>query len=146
MSDNNTTTKIHAKKLEMSQIFQEDGTVLPATIVQLMDEGMFEKDDLVKVVGTSKGKGFAGVIKRWGFHGGPKTHGQPNKHRTTGSIGGGTDPGKVWKGKKMPGRMGNQRVSVKNLRVVEVEDAEKRIWLKGAIPGSRGSIVWIVKP
>lgn len=141
----NTTNQIRAKKVEMTQVFREDGVVVPTTIVQLMDEVQLEVGDKVKVVGKSKGKGFAGVIKRWGFHGGPKTHGQKDKHRAPGSIGGGTDPARVWKGKKMPGRMGGQRVTVQNIRVIEVEEGGTQVWLKGAVPGGRSSKVLIVK-
>lgn len=99
--------------------------------------------DKVDVTGTSKGKGYAGVVKRHGFHGGPKTHGQSDRHRAPGSIGQSTTPGRVYKGKKMAGRMGNAQVTVKNLEVIEVNGEE--LLIKGLIPGSIGSIVTITR-
>lgn len=130
----------------MTQVFNEDGTVTPVTIVQSKDEvaGIAE-GDLVKVTGTSKGKGFAGVVKRWSFAGGPKTHGQSDRHRAPGSIGAGTDPGRVWKGQKMAGRMGNRRSTVKGLKIIKIEPGGKLILVKGAIPGSPKSQVGLIK-
>jgi len=104
---------------------------------------LFQVGDRVKVTGTSKGKGFAGGIKRHGFHGGPKTHGQSDRHRAPGSLGGSSYPSRVWKGKKMAGRMGNDRVSVRNLEVVQVDPETNLILLKGAVPGARNSYVII---
>lgn len=106
---------------------------------------VFKKGDLVSVAGTSKGKGFAGVIKRWGFKGGPRTHGQSDRERAPGSIGQGTDPGRVWKGKKMPGRMGRQTVTVKNLIVVDVDGEKGAISVSGPVPGNPGSLLTIHK-
>lgn len=106
-------------------------------------EEVFEAGDVVDVEGTSKGKGFAGVVKRHGFHGGPKTHGQSDRHRAPGSIGSGTTPGRVYKGKKMAGRMGSNRVTIKNLEILGVED--EKVYVKGLIPGVRGGIVVITK-
>lgn len=105
----------------------------------------FEVGDMVYVKGVTKGKGFQGVVKRWGFAGGPKTHGQSDKHRHPGSIGSGTTPGRVWKGKKMAGRMGGDNVTVKNIQIVSINKEEGIIALKGAIPGSRNSLVTIIK-
>jgi large subunit ribosomal protein L3 len=102
---------------------------------------IFEKGDKVTVVSKSKGKGFAGVVKRWGFSGGPRTHGQSDNLRAPGSIGAGTDPGRVVKGKKMPGRMGQDRVTLKNKKIVDVKDT--LILISGPIPGSKGDIVTI---
>lgn len=99
----------------------------------------------VQIVGIAKGKGFAGVVKRHGFHGGPKTHGQSDRHRAPGSIGGRTDPGRVFKGKRMAGRMGGQRVTVKGLEIIEINAQENQIKVKGAVPGYRGSIVTVMK-
>ncbi len=104
---------------------------------------VFEPGDIVDVAGTSKGKGFAGVVKRHGFHGGPRTHGQSDRERAPGSIGQTTTPGRVYRGKKMAGRMGNERVTVKNLEVLDVQG--DTIYVKGLIPGPRGSIVKIIK-
>jgi large subunit ribosomal protein L3 len=101
--------------------------------------------DMVTVRGTSIGKGFAGVMKRWGFAGGPRTHGQSDRSRAPGSIGQGTDPGRVHKGKKMAGRMGNQQVAVENLLVVSIDAGKQEIWLSGPVPGSAGSVIKITK-
>ena len=98
--------------------------------------------DKVNVVAISKGKGFQGVVKRHGFHGGPKSHGQKDRHREPGSIGS-SFPGHVMKGKRMAGRMGGDRVTVKNLEVVEVDSENNLIALKGAIPGRRGTLIMI---
>jgi large subunit ribosomal protein L3 len=106
-----------------------------------VEPNIFEVGEKVKVSGVSKGKGFAGVVKRWGFAGGPKTHGQSDKHRHGGSIGSGTTPGNVKKGKKMPGRSGNYRKTIKNIEVVGVKD--NLLLLKGSVPGARGSLVVI---
>lgn len=103
----------------------------------------FAPGDKVTVVGTSKGKGFAGVVKRWGFAGGPRTHGQSDRLRAPGSIGAGTDPGRVLKGKKMGGRMGQDRVTLQNRTVIEVKD--NLVLLLGPVPGSKGDLVGIYK-
>lgn len=92
------------------------------------------------IQGTSKGKGFAGVVKRWNFAGGPKTHGQSDRLRAPGSIGQGTTPGRVHKGKKMPGKMGSDTVTMKNALVVAVND-DNTIWVTGPVPGARHSLV-----
>ena len=104
---------------------------------------VLEAGDVVKVSGVSKGKGFAGGVKRWGFHGGPKTHGQSDRHRAPGSIGQGTTPGRVYKGKKMAGRMGGTQATILNLTVLEVKDDEVK--LSGPIPGVPGGLVVIQK-
>lgn len=105
---------------------------------------MFNVGEKVKVTGFSKGRGFAGVVKRWNFGGGRATHGS-KFHRRTGSIGQCVFPGKVWKGKKMPGRFGNERVTVKGLEVVKVLAEDNIIIVKGAIPGASGGTVYIKK-
>ncbi|WKZ27859.1 MAG: 50S ribosomal protein L3 [Candidatus Dojkabacteria bacterium] len=105
--------------------------------------GIFEVNEKIDVSGVSKGKGFQGVVKKWGFSGGPKTHGQSDRHRAAGSIGSGTTPGRVYKGKKMAGRMGGDNKTVKNLRIVAIDEANGLIAVKGAIPGAKGSIVMI---
>jgi large subunit ribosomal protein L3 len=105
---------------------------------------VFQVGDRVHVSGASKGRGFAGVMKRWGFSGGRKTHGS-RSHRVPGSIGCSATPGRVVKGKKMPGRMGSQRVTLKNLRVVDVRPELGVLLIQGAIPGSRNSLVEIYK-
>jgi len=92
------------------------------------------------IQGTSKGKGFAGVVKRWNFAGGPKTHGQSDRLRAPGSIGQGTTPGRVHKGKKMPGRMGSDTITMKNSLVVAMND-DNTIWVTGPVPGARHSLL-----
>lgn len=100
--------------------------------------------DLVNVIGLSRGKGFTGVVKRWGFKGGPKTHGQSDRARAPGSIGQTTTPGRVYKGKKMAGRSGNQQVTIRNLLVLKVlPDGE--VWIKGQVPGAVRGVVTITK-
>lgn len=114
----------------------ENGTVITP-------EEVLSAGDKVNVIGTSKGKGFAGAVKRWHFKGGPKTHGQSDRHRAPGSIGQSTTPGRVYKGKRMAGNMGNDRVTIKNLEVAQVKDGE--VLIKGLIPGPKGGIIMITK-
>ncbi len=101
----------------------------------------FKLGDKVTVSSTSKGKGFAGVVKRHGFKGGPRTHGQSDRLRAPGSIGAGTDPGRVWKGTRMGGRMGSEKVTIKNKKVVGIKDTY--LLISGPIPGSNGDLVKI---
>ena len=103
-----------------------------------------EKGDMVKLTGVSKGHGFAGVVKRWGFKGGPASHGAKT-HRTTGSIGNRTEPARVMPGKKMPGHYGVEQVSIRNVKVVDVVPDEKLILVKGPVPGARNSLVYLHK-
>jgi len=103
---------------------------------------VFEKGDLVDVTGISKGKGFQGVVKRYGFKGGPASHGAKHWHRRPGSIGASADPSRVIKGKKMPGRMGAERVTIHNLQVVGVNKEEGLLLIKGGLPGKNGS--WLL--
>jgi large subunit ribosomal protein L3 len=110
-------------------------------IIKVSD--IFSSGDRVAVTGVSKGKGFAGVVKRWHFAGGPKTHGQSDRQRAPGSIGQGTDPGRVWKGKKMAGRMGGEKITIKNLKVVSVDSEKNEISLSGPVPGAYGSLLTI---
>ncbi|MFA5228556.1 MAG: 50S ribosomal protein L3 [Candidatus Paceibacterota bacterium] len=190
---------ILGKKIEMSQIFKEDGTVVPVTLVKtgecnvvqvktkdndgyeaikigfeslperkIKKSGtpyrylkefrgdindikvgdkisleMFELGDRVKVSGVSKGKGFQGGVKRWGFSGKlSATHGNKHEHRTLGSTGC-CSPSRVIKGRRMPGRMGSDRVSVKNLEIVDIDKKNNIISIKGAIPGRRGVLLEI---
>jgi len=110
---------------------------------QSLGVDLFEEGEILDVIGKSKGRGFAGVMKRWGFHGGPRTHGQSDRARAPGSIGGGTTPGKVYKGMKMAGHMGNRRITVKGLEIVRIDTDRNLIMLKGGIPGSINSLVQI---
>lgn len=105
---------------------------------------IFEVGEKVKVQGTSKGKGFAGVVKRWGFSGGKDTHGCTS-HRVPGSIGSSAYPSRVTKGKKMPGQMGNHRVSTLDLSIVDIRPDQNLLIVKGAVPGSRNNLVAIYK-
>lgn len=104
---------------------------------------VFQLGDIVKVTGTSKGRGFSGVMKRWGFKGGPKTHGQSDRWRAPGSIGQGTSPGRIHKNKKMAGRYGNETFTVRNLQIVSILPEANQIWVSGPIPGSKTSLVEI---
>lgn len=128
---------VRGQKLKMSQLFDEKGNVIPVTMVQLgekEDISSFQEGGKVKISGTSKGKGFAGGVKKWGFSGRNATHGVKHEQRTIGSVGS-AFPQRVFKGKKMPGRMGAERVTVKNLKIVKIEKDKKILMLKGAVPG-----------
>lgn len=105
----------------------------------------FEVGDRVDVVGISKGRGFAGAIKRHGFHRGPKTHGQSDRERAPGSAGATSTPGRVFKGKKMPGRMGGERVTAQNLEVAYIDTDKNLLAVRGSVPGAKGGVV-IIKP
>ena len=112
---------------------------------QTLDCGIFQVGDIVSVTGISKGKGFAGTVKRHNFKGGPKTHGQSDRHRAPGSIGAGSSPGRVWKGTKMSGHMGSERVTQKGLRIVKVDAKDNILEVQGSVPGSVKSMIMIVK-
>ena len=105
---------------------------------------VFAEGDLVDVTGISKGKGFAGVIKRHNFHRGPKTHGSDH-HRAPGSIGPGTTPGRVYRGLKMSGHMGDERVTIKKVRVVRTDTDRNLLLVNGSLPGARGSLILVKK-
>lgn len=111
---------------------------------QELKSDLFQIGEKVQISGISRGRGFSGVMKRWGFSGGRKTHGS-RSHRVPGSIGCSATPGRVLKGKKLPGRYGNTRVTVKNLRIVDVRPEMNLILVKGAVPGSRNSLVEVRK-
>jgi large subunit ribosomal protein L3 len=110
-----------------------------------VDASLFKEGDLVDVTGLSKGKGFAGVVKRYGFAGGPKTHGQSDRHRHAGSIGATTSPGRVLKGTRMAGRMGGQRVTVRKLEVLKADPERNLLLVKGAVPGAKNGLLLITK-
>lgn len=110
-----------------------------------LDVSMFQDGDLVDVTGISKGKGFAGVVKRYGFAGGPKTHGQSDRHRHPGSIGATTSPGRVFKGTRMAGHMGNRRVTVRKLEVLKTDPERNLLLIKGAVPGAKNGLLLITK-
>ncbi len=112
---------------------------------ELKLDQVFSIGDAVKVQGVSKGKGFAGVVKKYHFAGGPKTHGQSDRHRAPGSIGSGTTPGRVLKGKKMAGHMGRESVTVKDLEVVGLDSEKNLLIIKGGVPGATGGLLTITK-
>lgn len=151
--------KITAKKVNMTQIFDENGEVYPVTLVVAEDtkgrtsdsdsQGLtleLEEGEIVSVSGISKGKGFQGVVKRHKFAGGRRSHGQKHSEREAGSIGGGGRAGgRVVKGMRMAGRMGNERVTIKNLKIIKILPETREIFIRGAIPGRRGSFIEIKK-
>ncbi len=114
-----------------------------AEVGQKIDVSLFKVGDLVNVTGVSKGKGFAGVVKRHHFAGGPKTHGQSDRHRAAGSIGAGTSPGRVFKGTRMAGHMGDRQVTARNLEIFEAVPARNLLLVKGAVPGGRNGLLLI---
>jgi len=110
---------------------------------QELKADLFAVGQPVDVTGTSKGRGFAGVMKRHNFRGGPRTHGQSDRSRAPGSIGAGTTPGHVFKGTRMAGRMGNKRVTVQNLQVVEVIPDRNLVLIRGSVPGAKNGLVMV---
>lgn len=128
----NITPKRYFAEVENFDPALEVGSEIKCTI--------FQENDVVDVTGTTKGRGFAGVMKRHGFGGGRKTHGS-NFHRAPGSIGAHTYPAEVWKGKKMPGRMGNDKVTIKNLKIVKILEDKNIVLISGAIPGRKNSLI-----
>ena len=112
---------------------------------QTLDVGVFQAGDKVDATGLSKGRGFAGGVKRYNFKGGPKTHGQSDRHRAPGSIGAGTSPGRVIKGHKMAGHMGNARVTVRNLEVVLADPDRGLLLVKGGVPGASNGLLMVSK-
>jgi len=112
---------------------------------QKIDVSLFKSGDLIDITGLSKGKGFAGVVKRYGFSGGPKTHGQSDRHRARGSIGASASPGRIFKGLRMAGQMGNKRATVRNLEVFQADPERNLLLVKGAVPGARNGLLLIKK-
>ena len=134
---------ILGKKLGMSQIFSENGTVTPVTVISVnSDSAVLSEGEMVKVSGLSKGKGFQGAVKRHGFHGMPHSHGHHHVARHAGSIGQ-RFPQHTLKGMRMAGRMGGERSTSKNLKVVFIDKTKKMIGVKGAVPGIPGTVVEI---
>lgn len=123
------------------RMFNTDSFSESLEIGTKLGANVFSIGDKVSVSGVNKGKGWQGVVKRWGFKGGPKTHGQSDKQRHPGSIGSGTTPGRVIKGMRMGGHMGNVNQTVTNMEVVYVDEAKNLIGLKGSIPGNKGGFV-----
>ncbi len=143
----NEPEKGHLKKLGSFKHLREFkmNDVSEVELGQKVTVEIFEPGERINVIGTSKGRGFAGVVKRHGFAGGPKTHGQKDRHRAPGSVGGGTYPGKTWKGQRMAGHMGNARVTVKKLEVVQANPDRNLLLIRGAVPGHRNGLVLIEK-
>lgn len=137
--------KIEGKKIEMSQIFKGDGKVVPITLIkvnELPKEVELRTETPIIIRGFSKGRGFTGVMKRHGFHGGPATHGQSDRQRAPGSIGGGTTPGRVYKGKKMAGRSGGNSVTVWGSKIVDFDKDSMILKVSGPVPGAiNGKII-----
>ena len=130
--------------LKSKKEFRTDGQDLNLKVGDLLDVSAFNEGDHVNVSGVSKGRGFQGVVKRHGFGGGPRTHGQKNRFRAPGSIGS-TAFQRVVPGRRMAGHMGVEKVTIKNLRVAKVDQANNLLYLEGATPGARGSLIAISK-
>ncbi len=124
--------------------FRNDTLDTEYELGQVLAVDVFDGVEVIDITSTSKGKGFAGVMKRWGFHGGPATHGCTTP-RSAGSVGAGTDPGRVLKGKKMAGRMGGKKCTVRNLDVIKIDKDKNLMFVKGAVPGPNGGYVIIRK-
>ncbi|MBI4297224.1 MAG: 50S ribosomal protein L3 [Chloroflexi bacterium] len=120
-------------------------TPIPATIGQKVDASIFHPGDVVNVTGISKGKGFAGAVKRHHFAGGPRTHGQSDRERAPGAMGATTSPGRTLKGQRMAGHMGDRRVTVRGLSVIKADPEKNLLLVKGAAPGARNSLLLIRK-
>jgi len=135
----------HLKNSRLSRYLREVSTddTSEFEVGQTIGVDIFEAGEKIDVIGKSKGRGFAGVMKRWNFGGGPRTHGQSDRARAPGSLGGGTTPGKVYKGLKMAGHMGNRRITVKGLEIVEIDSERNLLMIKGGIPGATNSLVQI---
>jgi large subunit ribosomal protein L3 len=143
----NSPLRGHLKKLGDFRYLREVRVDDPNDyeIGQSLGADVFEEGDIVNVVGKSKGRGFAGGVKRHHFSGGPKTHGQSDRHRAPGSIGSGTTPGRVRKGLRMAGHMGDERVTVKNLRVFQADSERGVLLIEGSVPGGVNGIVRVKK-
>lgn len=137
---------ILGEKNEMGRIFTDKGRLVPITRIKIKTKRInLKPGDSISITGVSKGKGFTGVMKRWGFKGGPRTHGQSDRQRAPGSIGQTTSPGRIWKGKKMPGRAGCKTVTIKNLKVLSIDEKNKILAVNGPVPGARKGVVKIKK-
>jgi large subunit ribosomal protein L3 len=137
----------HLKDIEKLRHIHEFKTNDVSTVKrgQQIDVEFLKRGDLVNVSGFSKGRGFAGVVKRYHFAGGPKTHGQSDRHRAPGSIGATTSPGRVFKGTHMAGHMGARKVTVRNIEVIEADSNRNLLLLKGAVPGANKGLLFIEK-
>jgi large subunit ribosomal protein L3 len=140
LQKSNLSALRHLREFRMSP---EDISRLGFEEGQKVTVDVFDAGEYVDVIGTTKGKGFAGVVKRHGFGGGPKTHGQSDRLRAPGSIGACTTPGRVFKGKRMPGRMGGERVTVQALKVMLVDPERNLLVVRGAVPGAKNGLLMI---
>jgi large subunit ribosomal protein L3 len=149
-------SEIHPKKLASGELGHLNSNGLPpmkflrefrskeaANVGDKLTVEVFAVGERVDVIGTSKGKGFAGVVKRYHFAGGKKTHGQSDRHRAPGSRGAGTTPGRVYKGARSSGHMGNERVTAQALKIVMVDAERNLLGINGAVPGGKGGLVLI---
>jgi len=150
-------SETHPKKLTGGELGHLKGANLPplrflrefrtktldVAVGDVMKADVFSVGEKVDVIGTSKGKGFAGGVKRYHFAGGPKTHGQSDRHRAPGSNGSGTTPGRVYRGSRRPGHMGDEQVTAQSLKVVLVDAERNLIGVHGAVPGAKGGLVII---
>jgi len=137
----------HLKELGQFSYLREFSTddVEAVKVGDKVDVSLFKAGDLVDITGVSKGKGFAGVVKRHHFAGGPKTHGQSDRHRAPGSIGATSSPGRVFKGMRMAGHMGDERVTVRHLEVFEADPSRNLLMVRGAVPGGINGLLLIRK-
>jgi len=144
----NKSSSGHLKKAKLKSVDRlfEIRTKEPEkySVGDKINVSIFSNGDKVLVTGWTKGRGFAGGMKRWGWHGGPASHGS-TAHRRAGSIGPGTAPGRIWKGRTMPGRYGNERITLKNVKVVKIEKEKNIVYVKGAVPGAINSYLLIMK-
>lgn len=140
------------KQLEKAGIQQGVRVFFEATTQQELSAGQqiavqeaFQAGDILSLTGQSKGRGFTGVVKRWGFAGGPRTHGQSDRERAPGSVGAGTTPGRIFPRKRMAGRSGNDTVTLENVRVVAVNPETQALWVAGTVPGAFNSFIRLSK-
>lgn len=131
------------REIKVSEDLTNNEQIKPGTILKVTD--VLKEGDIVQVTGISKGKGFQGVVKRHHFRGGPRTHGQSDRERAPGAIGSTTTPGRVYKGKRMAGRMGSDQVTIKNLKVIAVDGEKNLLTISGLVPGGRNSLLIIKK-
>jgi large subunit ribosomal protein L3 len=143
----NAPEKGHLKELGQFKYLREFrlDTVEGLKAGDTIDVSQFKEGDDIDVIGISKGKGFAGVVKRHHFRGGPKTHGQSDRNRAPGAIGSTSTPGHVWKGLKMAGHLGNEQVTAQNLKVFGADAAKNILLIDGAVPGAKNSLVIVKK-
>jgi len=137
--------KANVKPLRILREFRNFNVLHDLKLGDEIKVDIFSIGDRVTVTGISKGKGFAGVVKRHHFSGGPKTHGQSDRHRAPGSLGQSSWPSRVYKGLRMAGRMGGEKVSVKNLQVIKIDTEKNLLVVKGAVPGHIKNFVFIKK-